>query len=135
MSLFKTAVVVVIAISLLPSDPEGQRAVKRTALGMSEQATSFCDTRPNICISREDAWDGFKAKARFAYALGHELLYGQRTYGGYADAAPRYEPERHSYRADTGYMTAYDRDRLARAARRDAQAPSIEALLAHDSRF
>ncbi|MEO0620043.1 MAG: hypothetical protein AAFZ01_12300 [Pseudomonadota bacterium] len=137
MSLFRTAVIIVIAVSLLPSDPEGQRALKRTALGMSEQATTFCESRPNICVSREDAWEGLKAKAWFAYTLGHELVYGQRSYAASpdVDARPFYAPAPRSYGEHTGYITAYDRDRLARAARRDIRNSSIDALLQDDSRF
>lgn len=78
MSFFKTIAVVGIAIALLPADQENQMALKRTALSVGAEARSFCEARPNICISREDAWAGFKSKAGFAYSLGHELIWGQQ---------------------------------------------------------
>jgi len=77
MSFFKTIAVVAIAISLLPADGENQQALKQTAYSVGAQARSFCATRPNICVSREDAWAGFKSRAGFAYSLGSELFWGQ----------------------------------------------------------
>lgn len=78
MSFFKTVVILGVGIALLPSDREQQRALTQTALAARTQASSFCDTRPNICLSRADAWDIFRAKAVFAYALGTELVWGQQ---------------------------------------------------------
>ncbi len=79
MSFFKTIAVVGIAIALLPADRENQIALTRTALSVSAEARTFCDARPNICISREEAWRGFKSKAGFAFALGQELIWGQQA--------------------------------------------------------
>ena len=84
MSFFKTIVVVGIAIALLPADHENQMALKRTALSVGAEARTFCDARPNICISREQAWSAFKSKAGFAASLGQELIWGQqKTYTGF----------------------------------------------------
>lgn len=79
MSFFKTMVVVGVAIALLPSDREKQMALKRTALSVGAEARSFCEARPNICISREEAWSGLTAKVGFAYSLGQELIWGQQA--------------------------------------------------------
>ncbi|MEL6287913.1 MAG: hypothetical protein AAFQ42_04970 [Pseudomonadota bacterium] len=120
MSLFKAAALVVVAIALLPSDRDSQRAFKKAALGASSEARSFCDARPNICLSREEAWDGFKAKAIFAYGLVNELVWGQPNLsrapydrGGefMRHSRDRFEIKRNGHDADPlyrGYSDASD---------------------------
>jgi len=77
MSFFKTAVILGIGIALLPSDRESQRTLTQAALSATANARSFCDTRPNICLSREEVWDAFITKAGFAVSLSQELIWGQ----------------------------------------------------------
>lgn len=87
MSFFKTLAVVGIAIAMLPAERENQIALTQTALSVSAEARSFCQARPNICITREEAWTGFMTRASFAYDLGQELIWGQQA--TYAPFAPQ----------------------------------------------
>lgn len=86
MSFFKTVAFVGIVIAILPSDHDNQRKLTQAALSVSSEARSFCEARPNICISREEAWRGFVSKAGFAVSLGQELIWGQHANATYFDA-------------------------------------------------
>jgi hypothetical protein len=80
MSLFKTVALVGVVIAVMPSERKEQYALIETAYSVNSRVRSFCENRPNICLSREQAWEGFKVKAEFAYALGSELIFGQTSY-------------------------------------------------------
>ena len=86
MSFFKTVAFVGIVIAILPTDHDNQRKVTQAALSVSSEARSFCASRPNICISREEAWRAFVAKAGFAATLAQELIWGQQTNSSFFEA-------------------------------------------------
>ncbi|MGI9407652.1 MAG: hypothetical protein ACR2O4_14865 [Hyphomicrobiaceae bacterium] len=79
MSLFKTVVLVGVIIAVLPSDRENQLALHQTAMSVGAEARSFCSERPNICVSRQDAWESFKSKATFGYELATEMIWGRTS--------------------------------------------------------
>ena len=80
MSFFKTVVFAGVVIALLPSEREQQKEFQQNAVALTREAHGFCETRPNICLTRQEAWDAFKSKSAFALELGAELLWGHQDH-------------------------------------------------------
>ena len=73
MLLFRTAVVVGIAVALMPSDPDRQRALIDSAREKTVWVMTYCDREPETCTKANDTWSGFLAKAEFAGRLVGEI--------------------------------------------------------------
>jgi hypothetical protein len=73
MFVFRTAVVVGIAIALMPSDPEKQQALIDGAREKTVWVMTYCDREPDNCSKAGDMWSAFLAKAEFAGRLAAEV--------------------------------------------------------------
>jgi hypothetical protein len=72
MSLLRTATIVAIGITLLPSDEASQqRLYERTASAVHWTAT-FCDRNGATCENAAALWEAFLAKAEFAARLTYD---------------------------------------------------------------
>ncbi|MFO1169340.1 MAG: hypothetical protein U1E49_00045 [Hyphomicrobiaceae bacterium] len=84
MYLFRTAVVLGIAVALMPSDPEKQQALISTAREKTVWVMTYCDREPDTCTQAQGAWSAFLAKAEFAGRLVGEVA----TYQAGMDSEP-----------------------------------------------
>jgi hypothetical protein len=73
MYLFRAAVVVGLAVALMPSDPEKQQALLVSARDKTVWVMTYCDREPETCTQAEGAWSAFLAKAEFAGRLVGEI--------------------------------------------------------------
>jgi hypothetical protein len=73
MFFFRTAMVVGVAIALMPSDPEKQQALIDSAREKTVWVMTYCDREPESCSKAGDMWSAFLAKAEFAGRLAAEV--------------------------------------------------------------
>lgn len=88
MSLFRTAVVLSVAIALLPSDKGKQQQLYQQAVTMANDAATYCERNAETCAKAAEYWEQFKVKAVFAAGMARDAL--QRYSGdttGESDAA------------------------------------------------
>lgn len=81
MYLFRTAVVMGVAVALMPSDPEKQHALISTAREKTVWVMTYCDREPATCTQAQGAWSAFLAKAEFAGRLVGEIASYQAGVG------------------------------------------------------
>lgn len=74
MSIFKTAIVLVAAIMLLPVEEKNQAKLASTASHTAERTTSFCERNPSTCAAGRDLWAVFLRKAEFGLELSARLM-------------------------------------------------------------
>lgn len=72
MSLVRTAVVVGLAIAMMPSDKAQQAALYDKAAAAVAWTATFCDRNEATCTQAAAAWTIFKAKAEFAGGLAYD---------------------------------------------------------------
>ena len=84
MYLFRTAVVLGVAVALMPSDPAKQQALISTAREKTIWMMTYCDREPETCTQAQGAWSAFLAKAEFAGRLVGEIA----TYQAGMDGEP-----------------------------------------------
>lgn len=72
MSVLKTALVLSVAIAILPSERAQQDRLFTTVSNAASWTATYCDRNPGHCTTAKSAWDVFVAKAQFA----GEVVYG-----------------------------------------------------------
>jgi hypothetical protein len=73
MFLFRSAVVLAVAVALMPSDPEKQQALIDGAREKTVWVMTYCDREPESCSKAGEMWSAFLAKAEFAGRLAAEV--------------------------------------------------------------
>ena len=66
MSVIKTALVLSVAIAILPSDRAQQERLYVAVSSAAQWSTTYCDRNPTTCDTAHSAWQSFVAKAEFA---------------------------------------------------------------------
>lgn len=85
MGLLRTAIVVAVGISLLPSDKEQQQALYQKASDATHWTLTFCDRNETTCDQADRLWTAFSAKAKFSAQLAFDMV---------RDSAPENGPRR-----------------------------------------
>lgn len=104
MSLFRTAIVLSVAIALLPSDKGKQQQLYQQAVTFANDAATYCERNAETCAKAADYWEQFKVKAVFAASLAKDALQRysvDRT--GQTDTA---DAEEEPYAAEPAVATA-----------------------------
>ena len=72
MSIFKTAIVLSLAVALMPSDKGQQQRLYLQAATAAQWASTYCDRNPDDCVKAAGYWETFKGKAQFAGQLAFD---------------------------------------------------------------
>lgn len=66
------AIVLSLAVALLPSDKGKQQQLYAEAVQYVEQAATYCDRNAQTCAQADAYWQQFKSKAQFAAGMLYE---------------------------------------------------------------
>lgn len=94
MVLFRAAVVVGLAIAVMPADEKQQQQLYDSAAQAAHWSATFCVRNHETCTQTAAAWDTFVKKAAFAGQLAYDISEvfsdddGSSSYGRQARASP-----------------------------------------------
>ena len=89
MSLIRIAIVLSVAIMLLPTDEKRQSEVSGVAGATVERTFTFCDRNPSTCAAGREMWSTFVRKAEFGMELASKLVREQLTRGAGTEPSTR----------------------------------------------
>lgn len=87
MFLFRTAVVAVVAIMLMPTDDPHRAGSASHQAVAAGRTPSFCERNPSTCAAGVEIWATFVKKAEAAFVVGVKLLAEQISRSGERPAA------------------------------------------------
>lgn len=116
MSLVKSALILSVAIAVLPSDRGQQERVYQNVAMAANWTATYCDRNPATCDNARAMWGQFLTKAEFAGHVAYTLALQYAT--GTDHAAGQSQPVRLDYPKDTprGTLTSRDLEPAWRAA-------------------
>jgi hypothetical protein len=95
MSIVRTALILSVAIAILPSDRAQQERVYQNVAAAAHWTSTYCDRNPATCENAGVAWAAFVEKAKFAgevaYAIGVQYVAGQGSLGEQKSEPARFE--------------------------------------------
>lgn len=73
MSIFRLGVVLVVAVALLPSDPNARSELALKAAHVGQETATFCERNPHTCGAGQELWAAFVQKAQYGLTLAAEF--------------------------------------------------------------
>ena len=74
MFMIRTALVLGLAVLVLPTDPDSQARVFAKAQAATTWTMTFCDRNPGTCQTGREGWTVFVKKAEFGAKMAYELI-------------------------------------------------------------
>ncbi len=109
MGIIRTAAIVAVAITLIPSDPRDRAHLYAKAQDTVAWATTFCDRNEKTCANGAQLRDAFLEKAAFAASSAYDIALVQLTDD--RDDSVLEEPTARAQSRQRAYgtLTSYDR--------------------------
>ncbi len=108
MSLVRTALILSVAIAVLPSDRAQQERVYQNVAMAANWTATYCDRNPATCENASAAWASFLTKAEFAGHVAYTLAVQYAT--GDDQNAVQSQPVRLDFPKDAPRGTLTSRD-------------------------
>ena len=84
MSIIRLGIVLVVAVALLPSDPNARSELAVKAAHVGQETATFCERNPHTCGAGQELWAAFIHKAQYGLTLAAEFA---RNYADRASAS------------------------------------------------
>lgn len=102
MSIIRLGIVLVVAVALLPSDPNARSELAVKAAHVGQETATFCERNPHTCGAGQELWAAFIHKAQYGLTLAAEFA------RNYADRAAVTQAPVHGGQGRSDTPASYD---------------------------